>query len=84
MIWNEIKSNNDIQQLNQIYNYFEDSMLVHMEYISGDHIDSERVGHMDQRNDLKAVFQRLSDEFIVNGFNDKDSILTVNYALSTT
>ena len=62
MIWNEIKSNNDIQQLNQTYNYFEDSMLVRMEYISGDYIDSERVGHMEQRNDLKAVFQRLDDD----------------------
>ena len=62
MIWNEINNDNDIQQLNETYNHFEDSMLVRMEYISGDYIDSERVGHMEQRNDLKAVFQRLDDD----------------------
>ncbi len=62
MIWNEIINDNDIQHLNEIYNYFEDSMLIRMEYISGDYVDSELTGHMKQRNNLKAVFQRLDHD----------------------
>ena len=62
MIWNEIKSDIDIQHLNDIYNYFEDSMLISIEYISGNYVDSERVGHMEQKNDLKVIFQRLDDD----------------------
>lgn len=62
LVWNEIKNDADIQRLNDIYNHFEDSMLVRMEYISGDYVDDEHIGHMEQKNDLKAVFQRLDDD----------------------
>ena len=51
----------DIQHLNDIYDDFEDSYIVRMEYISGDYVDKDLLGHMEQKNDLKVTFQRLNN-----------------------
>ncbi len=59
MEWIEIKSDADVNYINELYNYFEDAMLVKMEYVSGDYVDNEMVGHMEKNNDLKVHFQRL-------------------------
>ena len=59
MEWYEIKNDADIEKINSIYSNFEDTMLVKMEYVSGDYIDNEMVGWMEQSNDLKVLFQRL-------------------------
>lgn len=59
MEWHEVKNDSDVNHLNELYNYFEDAMLVKMEYVSGDYVDDEMVGHMEQTNDLKVLFQRL-------------------------
>ena len=59
MEWYEVKNDADIQKINEMYNYFEDAMLVSMEYVSGDYIDNKLVGYMEQTNDLKVIFQRL-------------------------
>lgn len=61
MEWIEIKSDTDIQHLNETYDNFEDSYIVRMEYISGDYVDKEYCGHMVQTNDLKVLFQRLDN-----------------------
>lgn len=62
MEWIEIKSDADVQRLNETYNNFEDSYIVRMEYISGDYVDKEYCGHMVQTNDLKVLFQRLDND----------------------
>ena len=62
MEWHEINTAEDIEQLQKIYGNFEDSYLVRMEYVSGDHVDHELVGSMVQSNDLRAVFQRLDED----------------------
>lgn len=59
MEWIEVKSDADIQHINEIYDNFEDAMLVKMEFVSGDYVDDEMTGHMRQTNDLKVFFQRL-------------------------
>ena len=59
MKWQEVKNDTDVNCINELYNYFEDAILVKMEYVSGDYVDSEMVGHMEQTNDLKVLFQRL-------------------------
>ena len=59
MEWQEVKNDTDVNCINELYNYFEDAILVKMEYVSGDYVDSEMVGHMEQTNDLKVLFQRL-------------------------
>ena len=59
MVWQEVKNDTDVNRINELYNYFEDAILVKMEYVSGDYVDSEMVGHMEQTNDLKVLFQRL-------------------------
>lgn len=46
----------DIQHLNDIYGDFEGSYIVRMEYISGDYVDKDLLGHMEQKNDLKVTF----------------------------
>ena len=35
LIWNEIVTEEDISNLNNLYGYFEDSVIVSMNYISG-------------------------------------------------
>lgn len=59
MEWIEVKNDDDIKKINEIYDHFEDAMLVKMEFASGDYVDNEMVGHMEQTNDLKVLFQRL-------------------------
>ncbi len=59
MEWIEVKNDADIKNINEIYNYFEDAMLIKMDFVSGDYVDNEMVGHMEQSNDLKVLFQRL-------------------------
>jgi hypothetical protein len=56
--WNEVVTDADIENLNKIYNYFEDSMIVSMNYISGNSVDENLHGNMLGDNDLKIVFQR--------------------------
>lgn len=62
MEWNEIKTDEDIRYLNEIYHNFEDSLIVSMEYVSGDYVDRELLGHMEMTNDLKVIFQRLDND----------------------
>ena len=57
--WNEVLTDADIEYLNSIYDHFEDSLIVSMNYISGNTVDSELVGNMRGDNDLKITFQRL-------------------------
>lgn len=57
--WNDVSTDADIEYLNNIYDNFEDSLIVSMNYISGNNIDSELVGDMRGDNDLRVVFQRL-------------------------
>ena len=57
--WNEVLTDADIEYLNNIYDHFEDSLIVSMNYISGNTVDSELVGNMRGDNDLKITFQRL-------------------------
>ncbi|HAV90533.1 hypothetical protein [uncultured Eubacterium sp.] len=66
--WNEInfdddidKVDRDIEYLNDIYDGFEDSMIVSMNYVSGDSVDENLYGTMNQDNDLRVVFQRLDE-----------------------
>ena len=44
LIWNEIVTEEDISNLNNLYGYFEDSVIVSMNYISGNSINDEFVG----------------------------------------
>lgn len=62
MEWHEIKTDEDVRMLNELYGYFEDSFIISMQYISGDYVDSELFGHMEQENDLRVVFQRLDND----------------------
>lgn len=57
--WNEVQSDKDVDFLNNIYDNFEDSLIVSINYISGDSIDDNLVGNMKQDNDLRIIFQRL-------------------------
>ena len=59
--WNEIQTDGDIEYLNDIYDYFEDSMIVSMNYISGNSVDKDLVADMKQDNDLSIIFQRLDE-----------------------
>lgn len=59
MKWKKVNNNEDIKQLNELYDFFEDSVLVGMNYISGNNVDEELVGHLRNMNDLKVTFQRL-------------------------
>lgn len=43
LIWNEIVTEEDISNLNNLYGYFEDSVIVSMNYISGNSINDEFV-----------------------------------------
>jgi len=45
-----------------IYDDFEDSVIVSMNYISGNSVDENLVGNMRGDNDLKIVFQRLDKD----------------------
>lgn len=62
MGWNEIRNDEDIRRLNELYGYFEDSVIVSMSYRSGDFVDKELMGHMEMKNDLRVVFQRLDND----------------------
>ena len=62
MEWNEVITDSDIAYLNNIYDDFEDSMIVSMNYISGNSVDENLVGNMRGDNDLKIVFQRLDKD----------------------
>lgn len=62
MEWHEIENDADLARLNELYGYFEDSFIVRMEYLSGDYVDSDLCGHMEQTNDLRVTFQRLDRE----------------------
>ena len=59
LIWNEIVTEEDISNLNNLYGYFEDSVIVSMNYISGNSINDEFVGDFHGNNDLRIMFQRL-------------------------
>lgn len=59
MKWKKISSDTDINQLNELYNFFEDAVLVEMKYISGNNVDGELVGSLENKNDLKITFKRL-------------------------
>ena len=37
MEWQEVKNDTDVNCINELYNYFEDAILVKMEYVSGDY-----------------------------------------------
>lgn len=43
LIWNAIATEEDISNLNNLYGYFEDSVIVSMNYISGNSINDEFV-----------------------------------------
>lgn len=58
MEWRNVKPDEDIRYLNNIYESFDDSFIGRMEYISGDFVNSDYVGQMNQCNDLKVIFQR--------------------------
>ncbi|MCR4749466.1 MAG: hypothetical protein K5877_06740 [Lachnospiraceae bacterium] len=62
MEWNEVITDSDIAYLNNIYDDFEDSVIVSMNYISGNSVDENLVGNMRGDNDLKIVFQRLDKD----------------------
>ena len=57
--WNEVRTDSDVEFLNEIYENFEDSLIVSINYISGDSVDDSLVGNMKQDNNLKILFQRL-------------------------
>ena len=59
--WNIIQTDDDIEYLNNIYDFFEDSMIVSMNYISGNSVDKDLVGNMQQDNNLSILFQRLDE-----------------------
>ena len=66
--WNETnfdddidKVDRDIEYLNDIYDGFEDSMIISMNYVSGDSVDENLHGTMNQDNNLRVVFQRLDE-----------------------
>ncbi len=61
MAWIAVRTDADIQLLNETYGNFEDAVIVHMEYVSGDYVDENFCGYMKQKNDLKVIFQRLDD-----------------------
>ena len=58
MEWRNVKPDEDIRYLNNIYESFDDSFIGRMEYINGDFVNSDYVGQMNQCNDLKVIFQR--------------------------
>ena len=59
MEWTEIKTDEDIQHLNELYDFFLDSVIVRMEYVSGNYINKEYEGYIEDANDLKILFQRM-------------------------
>lgn len=62
MEWIEVTNDEEIQRINEIYNYFEDAVIVKMDYVSGDYVDENMTGNLMQTNDLKLVFQRLDKD----------------------
>jgi len=60
--WKDVITDGDIEELNHIYDYFQDSVIVSMEYISGNSVNEELYGDMRQDNDLKIIFQRLDKD----------------------
>lgn len=57
--WNEVITEADAEDLNIAYDYFEDSVIVSMNYVSGNGVSGELVADMRGDNDLKIMFQRL-------------------------
>ena len=57
--WVEVKTEEDAEELNNLYDHFEDALITDMNYVSGDYVDEALEGHMIQKNDLKIRFQRL-------------------------
>ena len=45
MAWNEVKTTDDIEKLQQLYNNFRDSTLVGYRFESGNFVDKNRVSH---------------------------------------
>ncbi len=61
MAWNEVKTTDDIEKLQQLYNNFRDSTLVGYRFESGNFVDKNRVSHEYNDNNLYLLFQRLDD-----------------------
>lgn len=61
MNWIEIKTEEDIRNLQKIYGNFEDSTLVNFRFESGNYVDEKRVSHEYNNNNLYVLFQRLEN-----------------------
>lgn len=58
MEWKELLTEQDIQELQDLYGNFLDAKLVDFRFESGNYVDEELVGHEYMNNDLYVVFQR--------------------------
>lgn len=59
MEWREIKNVGDITILQTEFHYFEDSILVHYRFESGNYIDKTQIMYETNENRLYMLFQRL-------------------------
>ena len=60
-MWIEVKSGEDIKELQKQYNDFEDSYLVSFSFESGNYVNACRIGHENNNNILILRFERLDN-----------------------
>lgn len=60
-MWIEIKSREDIKELQKQYNDFEDSYLVSFSFESGNYVNDDRIGYENNYNILILRFERLDN-----------------------
>lgn len=61
MEWLKLKTEDEINELLNLYDYFEDSYLVKFVFESGNFVDLERVAHGCDKNNLMVRFERIGD-----------------------
>lgn len=59
MDWKELKTEEDIAEIQSIFRNFSDAEIVGFNFESGNYIDEELIGHEYMLNKLNVVFQRM-------------------------
>lgn len=66
MKWNEVKDDKDIDQLNEVYSWFEDAVIVSMGYVSGNSVDGELFGHMEMKKRSEGGFSATGQRAVLH------------------
>lgn len=59
MRWKKINNEQDIQEIQKLYNNFMDAEIVSFRFDSGNYVDDNMVGHEYMENDFFIIFQRM-------------------------